>query len=528
MKGGSVEFKFNGDTKDIESKAKGLSGKLKSFASTGASALAGLGVVAGTAIVGVTAKAVKAQGELEQQIGGTEAVFGKLADTVQSDAAKAFDKMGVSANDYMQYMNKMGSLMKGSGLDTQKAMNLSSQAMQRAADVASIMGISVDDAMTAISGAAKGNFTMMDNLGVAMNATSLEAFALQKGLKKSYNQMSQGEKVELAMQMFLEKSAYATGNYAKENKTFAGSLTTLKASFENLLSGTGSVDQVLNSIQNFGLILAQKLITILPQVVQGLIGLLKGLIPILNSMLPDLINQLLPILITGITDLTIGIINVLPDLITMIADILPALIPQIVDAVMTIIPALVKQTPAFLKAGWQLIKALIKGMWDLRFRLWEGIVNMASNGIAKLKEWFSWEKVGNIGKMLVKGLWNGIKDTTSWILSKIKGFGKSVLKGIKKIFGIASPSKEFEIIGKYNVMGLEEGMKKESLKLQDSFDSMFSLSPSLYGTANTNLSPQVNVINNINMKQDNLGQMVKDIKTFSGGAKNDYSYGMGA
>ena len=39
--------------------------------------------------------------------------------------------------------------------------------MQRAADVASIMGISVDDAMTAISGAAKGNFTMMDNLGVA-------------------------------------------------------------------------------------------------------------------------------------------------------------------------------------------------------------------------------------------------------------------------------------------------------------------------------------------------------------------------
>ncbi len=249
MKGGSVEFKFNGDTKDIESKAKGLSGKLKGFASTGASALAGLGVVAGTAIVGVTAKAVKAQGELEQQIGGTEAVFGKLAGTVQSDAAKAFDKMGVSANDYMQYINKMGSLMKGSGIDTQKAMNLSGQAMQRAADVASIMGISVDDAMTAISGAAKGNFTMMDNLGVAMNATSLETYALQKGLKKTYNQMSQGEKVELAMQMFMEKSAYAAGNYAKENKTFAGSLTTLKASFENLLSGTGSVDQVLNSIQ---------------------------------------------------------------------------------------------------------------------------------------------------------------------------------------------------------------------------------------------------------------------------------------
>jgi hypothetical protein len=77
-------------------------------------------------------------------------------------------------------------------------------------------------------------------------------------------------------------------------------------------------------------------------------------------------------------------------------------------------------------------------------------------------------------------------------------------------------------------MGLEEGMEKENLKLQSSFDDMFKLSPNLYGTSSTNLSPQINVYNNISMKQDSLGQMVNDIKTFSGGAKNDYSYGMGA
>ncbi len=528
MKGGSVEFSFTGNTKDVEKKAKGLSSKLKSITSTGASALVGLGTVAATAIIGVTTKAVKAQGELEQQIGGTEAVFGKLAKTVQSDAAKAFDKMGVSANNYMAYINKMGSLMKGSGISTQKAMDLSSQAMQRAADVASIMGISVDDAMTAIAGAAKGNFTMMDNLGVAMNATSLQAYALSKGIKTAYKDMEQGEKIQLAMQMFLEKSAYATGNYAKENKTFAGSLNTLKASIENLLAGTGTVEQVLKQIQNFGMILAQNLIKILPQVVQGLIGLLQGLLPIVADMLPDLIHQLLPMLLTGITDLTLSIIEILPDLINMIADILPPLMPQIVQAIMTIIPALVKNLPAFLKAGAKLIGAIIKGIVLGVAQLVKSVADLAGKAIAKLKEVFAGKSPLEIGKMLVKGLWNGIKNATSWVLDKIKGFGKSILKGIKGIFGIKSPSKEFEIIGKYNVMGLEEGMKKESLKLQDSFDSMFSLSPNLYGSSSLNLSPQVNVVNNINMKQDNLGQMVKDIKTFSGGAKNDYSYGMGA
>ena len=524
MKGGSVEFKFTGDTSDVEKKASGLGDKLNTITKAGLSGLVSAGTIATTILTKVTKEAVKSQGELEQQIGGTEAVFGKLANVVQNDASKAFDKMGISANDYMQYMNKMGSLMKGSGIDTQKAMNLSSQAMQRAADVASVMGISVDDAMTAISGAAKGNFTMMDNLGVAMNATSLNAYALQKGLKKTYNQMSQGEKVELAMQMFLEKSSHATGNYAKENKTFAGSLTTLKASLQNLLSGAGTVDQVISAISNFGNILVQNLVKILPQVVQGLVNLINGLLPLL----PSLIQTLLPPLIDGIMQLTIGIIDALPDIIMMIADMLPTMIPQIVDAIMLIIPALVKMTPKFLEAGVKLIGGLVTGVGRAIGSALSKIGSWALKIFNKIADVLGLNKVMEIGKNLVKGLWNGINNATQWVLDKIKGFGKSVLKGIKKIFGISSPSKEFEIIGKYNVMGLEKGMKKESLKLEDSFDSMFSLNPNLYGTASTNLSPQVNVINNISMKQDNLGQIVKDIKTFSGGAKNDYSYGMGA
>lgn len=500
MKGGSVEFDFTGNTKDIEKKASELGSKLEGVAKVAGGALVGMGTAAGTALIGITKNAVQLRGEVEQQIGGTEAVFKEFAKTVQSDAEKAFDKMGVSANDYMQYINKMGSLMKGSGLDTKKAMELSSQAMQRAADVASIMGISTKDAMTAISGAAKGNFTMMDNLGVSMNATSLSAYALEKGLKKTYAQMSQGEKVELAMQMFMEKTADYAGNYAKENDTLAGSLNTLKAAAQNLIAGTGNVGQVVTAVQNFGKVLSEQLILILPDIVNGLVGLINGIMPLL----PSLIQAVLPSLIDGIIQLTIGIINALPDIVTMIADMLPTLIPQIVEAIMLIVPALIKCTPQMIQAGFKLLKGVVLGI---------------SKGIGSIV---------SVGLNVVKGLWNGIKSGYEWIKKKIKGWVGNVMKFIKKLFGIGSPSKEFAIIGKFNVMGLEQGMEKESLKLQDTFDSMFDLSPNLYGTSSTNLSPQINVVNNINMKQDALGQMVNDIKTFSGGAKNDYSYGMGA
>ena len=61
----------------------------------------------------------------------------------------------------------------------------------------------------------------------------------------------------------------------------------------------------------------------------------------------------------------------------------------------------------------------------------------------------------DIGKNLVEGLWNGINDAKNWVLGKIKGFGESILNGIKSFFGIASPSKLFkEQVGKNLALGV--------------------------------------------------------------------------
>jgi competence ComEA-like helix-hairpin-helix protein len=212
---GKVVIETDLDKKGFEG---GLN-KMQSIAKTGFKAIATSVGVASTAIAGLIGKAVTMAGDLEQQMGGTEAVFGEFASTVQDKAVKAFDQMGISANDFMATANKMGALMQGSGLDIETSMELSTQAMQRAADVASIMGIDVNSAMESVAGAAKGNFTMMDNLGVAMNATTIEAYALSKGIKTSFNEMDNATKVGLAMEMFLEKTAYAAGNYTKENQT---------------------------------------------------------------------------------------------------------------------------------------------------------------------------------------------------------------------------------------------------------------------------------------------------------------------
>ncbi len=482
---GKVVIETTLDKKGFE---QGLD-KIKGIASAGFTAVAASVGVAATAITGLVSKSVKAAGELEQQIGGTEAVFGDLADVVQNKAAKAFENMGVSANDFMATANKMGALMQGSGIDIETSMDLSTQAMQRAADVASIMGIDLQSAMDSIAGAAKGNFTMMDNLGVAMNATTIEAYALSKGIEESYVNMDNATKIGLAMEMFLEKTAYAAGNYAKENETFAGSFNTLKASFENFLSGAGDIDSVIDSVINFGEILVRSIGEMAPKMIEGIIKLVNEIVPqlpaILERLLPvviqgavDLVNglaealpTLIPVLMDGIVNAFVSIVDILPDIlkalidasiliVNSLADKLPDLIPKIVDAILEIIPILIDNLPLFLEAGAKLIIGLMQGLLNSVPKLLSQIPNI----ISSIYNYFQQmpQRMLSIGGDLIRGLWNGIQNVKQWLFDKISGFASGVTDKIKKLFGIHSPSTVFrDEVGSMLALGVGEGFEDE-------------------------------------------------------------------
>ena len=378
---------------NTESKlGKVFSGIGKGAVVAGKAIASGLAVGAG-AMVGLTTKALQASGDLEQNMGGAEAVFGELGQAIsdmqtpmqtfnvetgkvetqmsslEQVSKQAFQNMGLSQSDYLATANKMGALFKGAGFETQEALNLSSQAMQRAADVASIMGIDTEAAMEAVAGAAKGNFTMMDNLGVAMNDTAIAAYAMEKGINKSTSEMSQQEKIGLAMEMFLEKTSYAAGNYAKENATLAGSLGTAKAAMTNFLSGSGDVESLVSSFSNLANVVVKSISEIAPRLTQGISDLVQQVVPLI----PPLLNQLLPVIVEGAITLVNGLIAALPGVISAIMQVLPALIdgvlqlitalcaalPQIINPIIQALPQIIE---IIMQALPQMIPALINGL----------------------------------------------------------------------------------------------------------------------------------------------------------------------
>jgi phage-related protein len=198
----------------------------------------------------------------------------------------------------------------------------------------------------------------MDNLGVAMNDTTLNAYALEKGINKTTQEMTNQEKIGLAMEMFMEKTAYAAGNYAKENETLAGSLGTAKAALSNFLSGAGTVDDVVSSLTNAGSVIVKNITAIFPSLMGGLISLVQQLVP----EIPPLLQSLLPSLITGAVDLVNGVVAALPSILSALLAALPALLDGIMNIMNAVIAALPQIMDMLISALPGLIPQLITGL----------------------------------------------------------------------------------------------------------------------------------------------------------------------
>lgn len=161
MADGSVTIDTKLDDKGLKS---GL-GKIGNIAKT---AFKGMAVATGavaTAFAGIVTASVKARGEIEQQIGGVNKLFGDSADILIENANKAYLTAGVSATEYMQNATSFSaSLIKSLGGDTKKAAELVDVAMRDMSDNANTYGTDLASIQNAYQGFAKQNYTMLDNL----------------------------------------------------------------------------------------------------------------------------------------------------------------------------------------------------------------------------------------------------------------------------------------------------------------------------------------------------------------------------
>ena len=469
---GSISNVLNGEAGAAgDSAGKSIASKIK-----GAIVAAGIG----TAITAGIRSSLLEGAELEQNIGGTKAVFGKFYSDIQNNAKDAYKNMGLSASDYMATANKMGSLFQGSGLTQRKSLELTSDAMQRAADVASVMGIDTQFAMESIAGAAKGNFTMMDNLGVAMDATTLQAYALEKGVNFDWNTASNAEKAELAMQMFMDRTSQYENNFARESEeTFSGSLGAMKAAAQDFAGNLSLGEDIQPALQNLISTASTFLFnnffpaigniftalptaigtfiqTGLPQFMAAGTQLVTTLANGAKTALPGMIKTLMTGLVGLSGKLRSGFskfVDVGLKLIKSIADGIIKNIPTFIRTVPTIITNLAgminDNAPKLISTGLHIIKSLAVGLIKAVPVLIQSIPQIFQAFIAV------WQAVNwlNLGKIAISGIKKGLEVAGPAIkegMGKVKDFMLAPMKNaISAIGGVVS-----KIKAKFNFSGL--------------------------------------------------------------------------
>lgn len=553
--------KNSGD--DAEKGSSGWS-KLGSVVKGAAVAIGAAAVAAGAAAIKLGKDVVTAYADYEQLVGGVDTLFGESSAKVQEYAANAYKTAGLSANDYMETVTSFSaSLLQSLGGDTSKAADAADIALTDMSDNANKMGTSLDSIQNAYQGFAKQNYTMLDNLKLGYGGTKTEMERLLADAEKLSGQkydISSLNDVYSAIHV-VQTEMGITGTTSKEaSDTIGGSILSMKSAIGNLITGLGDsnanidmlIGNVMESFQNVAkniTPIVQNIISALPAVLDGVLKEIGNMLPSLLSTATDLFKRLLdtilkllpeliPVAVQALLTITDTLIEAIPllldcalVLIMSLADglvqALPTMIPKLVEVVLYIVETLVNNIDKLLDAAIEIIIALADGIINAIPILIEKlpiivikVVNALINAIPKLLaivpkiftslvDTFKKTDWASIGKNILDGVIDGLKNAVKNIGSAIKSIGNTILGTFKSFFGIKSPSRLFrDQVGKYLADGIGLGFNDEMDKVtQDmtkaiptNFDTTInagfnnpSLSPSGQFTANGEIYNVINI-----------------------------------
>ena len=250
---GSISKELNGEAQTAGDEAGNT---------LGSSLVSKIKTIIATAAIGkVFKESLEAGADLQQSMGGIETLFKNSASTVQQYATTAFQRAGVSANEYMEQVTSFSaSLLSSLGGDTAQAAEYADRAMVDMSDNANKFGTDIESIQNAYQGFAKQNYTMLDNLKLGYGGTKEEMQRLISDASKMTGAMDElGVSVDESDMSFsnivnaisvVQKNMDITGTTSKEAATtFSGSFNSMKAAATDFMASlTGVTDSTGNAI----------------------------------------------------------------------------------------------------------------------------------------------------------------------------------------------------------------------------------------------------------------------------------------
>lgn len=369
---GKVVIDTELDSSGAKDGIKGLSSSIASSAGGAVKNIAKIGTAAvaagATATAALVKSSVDAYASYEQLRGGIETLFGaggqsakeyaksvgKSTDEAKKDyqqlmnaqnialknADKAYKTAGMSANDYMETVTSFAASLKQSTKNETEAAKSANQIVIDMSDNANKMGTDMTMIQNAYNGFAKQNYTMLDNLKLGYGGTQAEMQRLLKDAEKlSGKKYKLGNFKDMAEAIHVVQTEMGiTGTTAKEaSTTIEGSVNSAKAAWTNLVSGmsqdNADMDKLINEfIESVG-VAAGNILPRIETALGGVGSLIEKLLPVIVDAIPDVIENLLPKLLSSGTNIVLtlvqGIAAAIPSLLNVLNQLFTVLLEKI-------------------------------------------------------------------------------------------------------------------------------------------------------------------------------------------------------
>lgn len=417
---------LSGGVDDVGEAMDNAGGKTSVFGDMLKANLLGGAIISGISALASATKeliggAVEGYAEYEQLVGGVETLFKDSAGTVQDYANDAYKTAGLSANEYMETVTSFSaSLLQSMGNDTAAAAEKADRAITDMSDNANKMGSDMSSIQNAYQGFAKQNYTMLDNLKLGYGGTKEEmqrliddanALNAAQGNYTSYTIDSYADIVDAIHTVQTEMGI--TGTTALEaSTTVEGSVNSMKSAWSNFVTGLGSDNADISALS--------------AQLIESVGTVAENVLPVVETVLKNIAEA--------------------------VSNDGPEMIEQFVSYA-------IDKLPEIIKLGLQMVLALVKGLVQNLPELWTAVLDMMSSIVQTILD--ALPDIIEVGKDIVRGVWEGIKAMASWIGEKVSGFFSGIVGDVKDALGIHSPSRVFAGIGENMALGLGQGFASE-------------------------------------------------------------------
>ena len=549
MNNAEVLIKFKADTTESDSAVKKQEENLKQLKKTGEVAILGLTTAVDGLVGALMGQGIAYNGQIESYLTRLKTLTGssekakQILNQIKQDALTTpFEVSGLVQGE---------SLLLATGLSAEQArkdiLNLgdaisasgggNEELSRMAINLQQIKNVGKASALD-IKQFAYAGIDIYGLLADSMGITRAEA----SDLKVTYEMLSEA----------LEKASSKGGRFAgameAQSKTYNGQMSNLKESFQ-VLTGELSqglfnalkdlipkITELLNWLtknKDIIIAIAIPILTFL-NIMAGFIIIQKiiGLISAFNAVL--MANPIVAI-IALIVALVAGFIylwnncDTFRNFFIVLWDNIKEAVSSAIEFIKNCFNAIVEFVKNVATVLYNIFIKPYVDFYTALFNIMGKVIEAVKDIIKKIKNFFGElpNNLKNVGKNMIEGLINGIKNMKDKAVNAVKDVGKNLLNGIKNVLGIHSPSKEFAMVGKFSVLGYTEALDDMKDQVDAQIADTFGISPQLANSSALHYSPNVVVNNEVNVSQDPLGQMVSNIKSYSGGAKNDYNFGMG-